>query len=149
MKKILLLAIVTISMISCSKSDSSESSTDKIVGKWVVTSATIQIGANGTPTNSLEACQTLGNVTFTSTTTSTGNSIDTYYYPNATTSACEIQPVEYSTWTNIGNNTYNITYSGQTGVEVINITFSNSDRTMLVTFYDGGNYILKTTYSKQ
>jgi hypothetical protein len=149
MKKILLLAAVTISIISCSKSDSSESSTDKIVGKWVVTSATIQIGANGTPTNSLEACQTLGNVTFTSTTTSTGNSIDTYYYPNATTSACEIQPVEYSTWTNIGNNTYNITYSGQTGVEVINITFSNSDRTMLVTFYDGGNYILKTTYSKQ
>ena len=123
MKKILLLAAVTISIISCSKSDSSESSTDKIVGKWVVTSATIQIGANGTPTNSLEACQTLGNVTFTSTTTSTGNSIDTYYYPNATTSACEIQPVEYSTWTNIGNNTYNITYSVQTGVEVINITF--------------------------
>ena len=64
MKKILLLAIVTISMISCSKSDSSESSTDKIVGKWVVTSSTIQNGANGTPINSMEPCETLGNTMF-------------------------------------------------------------------------------------
>ena len=149
MKKLLLLAIVTISMISCSKSDSSESSTDKIVGKWVVTSATIQNGATGTPTNSLEACQTLGNVTYTSTTTSTGNTIETYYHPNATTSACVIQPVRNSTWSNIGNNTYNISYSGMTGPpDVYTITFSNSDRTMLIVTDDGG-YILKTIYAKQ
>jgi hypothetical protein len=147
MKK-LLLAIVTISMISCSKSDSSESTTDKIVGKWVITSATIQNGATGTPTNSLEECQTLGNVTFTSTTATTGNTIDTYFYPNATTSACEIQPVQYSTWANIGNNTYNISYAGMPGVDVLTITFTNSDKTMLVVTDDGG-YIIKTIYAKQ
>jgi hypothetical protein len=149
MKKLLLLAIVTISMISCSKSDSSEPSTDKIVGKWVVTSATIQNGANGTPSNHLQACETLGNVTFTSTTISTGNSIQTYYHPNADTFACEIQPVQYSTWSNIGNNTYNISYLGMTGPpDVYTITFSNSDRTMLIVTDDGG-YILKTIYAKQ
>ena len=148
MKKLLLLAIVTISMISCSKSESSESSTDKIVGKWVITSATIQNGANGTPSNSLQACQTLGNLIFTSTTISTGNTIQTSYYPNATTSACEIQPVQYSTWSNIGNNTYNITYSGMTGVDVLNITFINNDRTMLMVANDGV-YIIKSIFAKQ
>jgi hypothetical protein len=149
MKKILLLAIVTISMISCSKSDSSESSTDKIVGKWVVTSSTIQNGANETPINSMGLCDTLGNTVFTATTATTGTVSDTFYYSNATTSACEIQPVQYSTWSNIGNNTYNITYSGMTvPPDVYTITFSNSDRTMLIVTDDGG-YILKTTFAKQ
>jgi hypothetical protein len=149
MKKILLLAAVTISIISCSKSDSSESSTDKIVGKWVETSATSQIGANGTPTSILEQCATLGNISFSATSETSGTFINTYYYPNSTTFACELQPIASGTWTNLGNNTYNTMYSGQTGVDVTTVNFSNNDRTMLVTLYDGGNYIIKTTYAKQ
>jgi hypothetical protein len=148
MRRIILLLAVGIIMVSCSKSDSGTTA-DKIVGKWVVTSATSQIGANGTPTSVLDACETLGNINYSATNQTSGTFIYTYYYANSTTLACELQPLASGTWTNLGNNTYNTTYSGQTGVEVSTFNFSNNDRTMLVTFYDGGNYILKTTYAKQ
>jgi len=146
MKKILLLAIVTISMISCSKSDSSESSTDKIVGKWVLTSSTIQNGATGTPINSTGPCETLGNTVFTATTATTGTASDTNYEESPTTSDCVLMPVDYFTWSNNGNNTYTMTKDSSTNV--INITYSNNDRTMLVVFYDG-NFISKATFAKQ
>ena len=146
MKKILLLAIVTISMISCSKSDSSESSTDKIVGKWVVTSMTSQVGTSGTPINSIQPCATLGNTVFTATTATTGTATDTSYEESPTTSDCVLMPVDYATWSNNGSNVYTITQDGSTNV--LNITYSNSDRTMLAVVY-AGNYIIKTTLAKQ
>ena len=146
MKKILLLAIVTISMISCSKSDSSESSTDKIVGKWVVTSSTIQNGATGTSINSMDPCAALGNTVFTAATATTGTASDTNYEESPITSDCVLMAVDYFTWSNNGNNAYTITQDGSTNV--LNITYSNSDRTMLVVFYEG-NYISKATFAKQ
>lgn len=144
MKKLILTMLIAFSLISCSKSDDGPS-VNKIVGKWVIITSTIQNGSTGNPENNLDNCEI--NRVYTYTQNSDGKTgvyqfLDSYEDPN--TLNCMYIGNKTVNWTDLGSNTYSI----GTPATLNTITFTNQDNTMNVVINDGP-YILKDTYSRQ
>lgn len=143
MKKTFLLLLLAIS-ISCSKSDSGTTPTNKIVGKWKEVESTIQTGINGTPSNHLQNCATLPVYDFIQYSDGKNGTVSwsAYNYDN-NTSSCAFIGQRNSTWSDLGTDTYTLGNE-----EPNNVIFSNNNATMTISTNDG-IYIIKTKYSKQ
>jgi len=155
MKKLVLIAMITISsvatFVSCSKSEDTPvvPNVDLAVGNWYKTAETIQTGLNGTPQSILIACESTSLLEFLNDTSGTIPTGFIYKTPHSGTNCTAGTRYYYGYWENRGNGNYKIGYSSG-DVELGTVTFSNNNRTMLWTIYFNNNtQIAKVTYTKQ
>ena len=151
MKKIyVMLGIVALLVtFSCSKSETAAPtpSVDKIVGKWKITSETSQNGINGTPKAYNNPCRNNIIHTFTATTSTTG--FWSYTPFSQVNGICQQTSISSTpiVWINLGNNTYQIKYTGGDINETFEFTADGN--TMIETDVSGSPTIYKTTYVRQ
>ncbi len=137
MKKLLLLLFVGLLTISCSSSDDDvipSQNSDPILGKWQLTSDTINGLEVSTDCDRLQTAEFYFN----------GTSKETYYFESI--SFCVIDSELKNEWKNIGDSTYKIIYeNGEVFIQKIN--FSSDNTIISLTENDGGK-IYVTTFKK-
>ena len=141
--------LLSVSSISCSKSEDTTPAPDKIVGAWKQTGRTIQNGATGAVTDGMRFCTTSNNVTFVS--SSTGAANGSYIQNNFTYTApnCVADAPKSGTWLNTGT-FYNFGFTGSAGggtvQATINFTVNNTVMEMVT---NDGPLIVKEKFLRQ
>lgn len=157
MKKIILLFVLSVSLLSCSKDDAAPAKVlyaNKIVGTW----ETVIITNRNTVTNVVEDVTPVCPTKFiftgaisesaTSSTLSSGNHSFEYYSKNSA-NACALSLSYSGAWTNTAEGVYKILFSGQTVQDTYNVIFTNNYNSMILTQQDGPENVLTYGLSKK